>query len=361
MSYRTPSKPTAAIYKPPAGFSPASISHPEASDLPNLFSPTYLASKQIWHLTLPAVIPISAIKNIMMDKILRGGTALVHNGSEYGFFSNTKAMQNHAHVLLPYSEQNDYRAAPKAITRSLHLQQMLNLPSLEKAAKDNASGPQAQRQIGRVVHEQPSGLKMRYAPFGDESGTLGLGTSSDEEDGEAGPAEAVFRMPPSLGNAQQKDKRRVNGADDTEDTSPVKRSPKKRRMEEVKDDVVPETPSKKRRKKRRRDEDNEADVVEETPAKTKVSEERLSHAEVNDHDKLEAGVRLKNGVMKKHKGETLEEKSKRKAEKNQRKEEHKKRKEEKNQRKEEHKKRKEEKKRKKTESQESALSVKTEA
>lgn len=310
--------------------------------MPNLFSPTNLASKQIWHVILPAAIPISAIKDIPMDKILRGGPALAYNGSEFGFLSNAETMQNRKHVLFPDSEHNDYRAAPKAITRSLRLQQILNLPSLGKAAKDNASGPNAQRHVRGVVHEQPSGLKMRYVPFGDESGTHGLGTSSDEE-GEVQPAAAVFRMPPSPGNARQQSQRDINSANDMEDTLPdrtspdpltlgrspkLKGSPKKRRMEEVKNDLVPETPPKKRRKKHRRDEVDEADVVQETPVKTKLTDERLSHADIDDRDGLEAEVPSKNGMTEQHEKETLEDKSKRRAERKQRNEEHRKRKEE---------------------------------
>jgi hypothetical protein len=346
MLYRTPSEPVSATYKPPTGFSSATISQPQASDLPNLFSPTNRASKQVWHLTLPAAIPISAIKATSMDRILRGSTVVTHNGSEYGFFSNTKTIQNRAHVFLPNPEHNDYRAAPKIITRSLHLQQMLNLPTLGKAAKDNATGSQAQRETGKVVHEQPSGLKMRYAPLGDESGTLGFGTSSDE-DREPRPAEAVFRMPPSLGTAQLKDKRRGNGANNMENTSPLKSSPKKRRIEEVKDDVAPETPSKKRRKKHRRDEGKEMDVVGETPATVRIGEERHTEEEVDGHNENEADAPSANGVTRRHEGETPEEKAKRKAEKHQRKDEHNKRKEEKR--------------REKTESQESARSVAAEA
>ena len=346
---RTPLKPTVQAYKPPPGFAPATVSHPETSHLPNLFSPTHLASKQVWHITLPAAIPISAIKDISMDKILGGGTALSHDGSDYGFVSVAKSQQNHAHVLLPNPEHNDYRAATKAITRSLHLQQLLKLPSLEKAVNDNAGSTQVQSQTGKVIHVQPSGLRMRYAPFGDESGTLGLGTSSDE-DGEPGPAKPTFRMPPSFGVRQQQEERMVDDNADIEKPqtkSPVTSPPRKRRMDEVTDDITPETPSKKRRKKHRRDEDQGADVVEETPVKGKQNGLRDSLAEVNGHDESAAEPASSARVTKRREGETPEEKAKRKAERQQRKEEHKKRKEEK--------------KRKKGESQDSALSGAAEA
>jgi len=339
ISSRTPSKPTVQVYKPPPGFSPATIAHPEASHLSNLFSPTNLASKEIWHITLPAAIPISAIKNISMDKILTCGTALSHNGAEYGFVADTTTQQNRAHVLLPDPKHSNYRAVAKAITRSLHLQQSLKLPNLGKATKDNPVGTQAQSHTGKVVHEQPSGLRMRYAPFGDDIGALGLGTSSDEER-EPGPAKAAFRMPPSLDVRQQQGERRADDYGGMEESAPkstpkssLKSSHKKRRMEEVMDHVVPETHSKKRRKKHRTDEDRETDIIEETPAKGKANGIRAPLAEANGHDESAAEPTSSAGITKKHEGETPEEKAKRKADRHQRKDEHRKRKEDKKRRK----------------------------
>ncbi|MCJ1249456.1 hypothetical protein MMC30_006680 [Trapelia coarctata] len=345
---QTPSKPTALAYKPPPGYSPATISYPGASHLLNVFSPTNLASKQIWHLTLPATIPISAIKGISMEKILKGGTALSHNGSDYGFVSDTKGQQNRTHVLLPNPEHNDFRAATKLISRSLHLQQLLKVPNLVKAAHDKAGSTEAQNRTRKVIHEQPSGLRMRYAPFGDETGTLGLGTSSDE-DGELGPAKPAFRMPPSLGVRQQQGERRTDNNDEMEESEPKSpfKSPHKKRRMEVTDDHVPEIHPKKRRKKHRRDEGEDGDVVEETPAKGKANGMRDSLTEVNGHDVSAEEVTSSAGMTKKHEGETPEERAKRKAEKHQRKGEHKKRKEEK--------------KRKKADLQNSAPSVAAEA
>lgn len=328
IPYRTPSKSTVPIYKAPPGFAPALISHAEASCVPALFSPNNLASKQVWHITLPAAIPISAIKEISMEKILRGGTAVSHNGAEYGFVSGAKSQQNRAHVLLPNPEHSDYRAAPKAITRSLHLQQTLKLPNLAKTPKDNTAGTQLRRQTAKVVHEQPSGLRMRYAPFGDESGILGLETSS-EEDGEPQPEGAVFRMPPSLRDAQQQGKRRDDGIGDAEPQSTPRTSPKKRRIKEVTDDVAPETPSKKRRKKHRGDGGKEVDAVEGAPEKTETNGNSHPQTGVNGHQESTAEVPSPTEDRKKHDGETPEARAERKAKKQNRKEEHNRQKKEK--------------------------------
>ncbi|MCJ1471695.1 hypothetical protein MMC13_000335 [Lambiella insularis] len=251
----TRTKPTSTpvhVYKPPPGFSPANNSRPIASPLPNLFSQSNLATKQIWHITLPASVPISALSEISMDSILKGTTAFNYNYTDYALVPALKHTQSTAHVLMPSDHGNEYVAAPGRIVKSLHVQQVLRLPDLTRASQElqasketgsgtaNAAvsqgdGVTTQLVRHKEVHEQPKGLKMRFKPVGDiDNGPETLWTDSEEERAKLAenPRAAAFRMPPGHETVQSKAKRKADEAIEVE--RETQESPKKKqKMQET--------------------------------------------------------------------------------------------------------------------------------
>ncbi|MCJ1398663.1 hypothetical protein MMC11_001864 [Xylographa trunciseda] len=303
-------KPSANLiskYKPPPGFLPASHTTPSSStsDLATLFSPSNLASKQIWHFTLPASVPMSAIKAVSMDSILKGTSAFTYKHADYAFVSDASCKQATIHLLTPNAKGDEYNAIPRAITRTMHLQQVLRLPDLSTASgkeTDESHNSQGTNDanltttmlpLQRIVHQQPKGLKMRYTPFGDESNdpTYDGPDSDDEADAERpsqGPAH--FRMPAGYEAALPQEVRESDDAG----SSQVERQ---------------ESPKKKRKKHRKERESSSQAPVE---SQSSIAQ---SSSQANGHERHPIEETVMNGVSQKHDGETAEEKAKRRTEK----------------------------------------------
>jgi hypothetical protein len=66
-----------------------------------------LAGKQVWHITAPAGVSISQLKEIAMEKALAGDAVLTHKGIDYGF-SAKESDEGMREVLIP--RQNGYKA-----------------------------------------------------------------------------------------------------------------------------------------------------------------------------------------------------------------------------------------------------------
>ena len=152
------------IFEPPPGFEPASISVHPSSQAMNMFSPTNLAGKEIWHISAPSSVPISSVKELSQQSILSRSSILIYKGSNYGLIPSSST---NGTLLLPSAEDNDYKSHNAATIKSFHLQQIVSLPhhvlSPGKSSNQNAPIPQAYK---RTPREQPKGLKMRYHPFG---------------------------------------------------------------------------------------------------------------------------------------------------------------------------------------------------
>ena len=152
------------IFEPPPGFEPASIFVHPSSQAMDMFSPTNLAGKEIWHITAPSSVPISSIKEMSQQSILARSSILSYEGSNYGLIPNSSTDEA---LLLPSAEDNDYKSHNAAALQTFHLQQIVSLPyhalSPAKSSSQSAPIPQAYK---RAPREQPEGLKMRYHPFG---------------------------------------------------------------------------------------------------------------------------------------------------------------------------------------------------
>ncbi|MCJ1459074.1 hypothetical protein MMC28_009451 [Mycoblastus sanguinarius] len=218
-------KQTLSSYKPPLGFELASVSHNPSSKLPETFGSSNLLGKQIWHITVPASVPISSVKEVSMQSIQKGTAVLSYKGAEYGLVADTDAQSISSQaLLLPSSQSHDYRPSWTIISNTLHLQEIVNLPNLARIPprvlddKDTTTSALRER-----VHQQPQGLKMRYHPFG----------TSDVPDSNP-PSKNVekapqFRAPKAAGQLPPTKKMKLDNGKGDAEMSPAR--PKKRKAQ----------------------------------------------------------------------------------------------------------------------------------
>lgn len=180
------------IFEPPPGFDSASIVVHPSSQVMDIFSPTNLAGKEIWHIAAPSSIPISTIKELSQQKILS------YEGSNYGLIPASSTIEA---LLLPSAEANQYKSHNAATIQGFHLQQILSLPyhaiSPAKSSSQNVPTPQAHK---RPPREQPKGLKMRYHPFG----------VVDISENEDVPKAPQFRVPGAVEDTPRKKRKRLS-------------------------------------------------------------------------------------------------------------------------------------------------------
>lgn len=110
---------------------------------------------------------------------------LSYKGSDYGLVPEVEGENGKVRLLLPNPKSDDYRDANTNIVRTLHLQQMVQLPSLSHRSGLPNGATKPPNTYKKAVRQQPEGLRMRYRPFGDSEG------SSSEDSNET----AQFRVP----------------------------------------------------------------------------------------------------------------------------------------------------------------------
>jgi len=192
------------VYKPPPGFETASIVAATSSDLADLFAHSHLQGKQLWHITVPSTVPIDSITEVAAESVQNGKPVLSHNGSDYGLVPEVEGENGKETLLLPNSKSQDYRDANTKIVRTLHLQQMVQLPSFSHRSGLPNGVTKPPNTYKKVVRQQPEGLRMRYRPFGDSGGSLS--ESSDET--------PQFRVPAVIEAPHQSETSKHNTAND---------------------------------------------------------------------------------------------------------------------------------------------------
>ncbi|KAJ5294104.1 hypothetical protein PENANT_c009G08931 [Penicillium antarcticum] len=164
-------------YKPPAGFKSAKTQAPPSSKTSSLLS--NLSGKQIIHLTAPASLPLSKVKEVTMSKVMQGEPILSHDGVSYGIptESFSEAGLPNKSLLVFDEKSQTYRTAAASIP-SFHVQELIDLPSSEKTDAAVA----ALREYVKPARPQPKHLKMRFRPVGtDAAGPETFGSSSESE------------------------------------------------------------------------------------------------------------------------------------------------------------------------------------
>jgi hypothetical protein len=103
------------IYNPPSGFTILSESTNGKQNIAEIFSRSNLAGKQLWYITAPASVPISAVKQVSLQNVQLGKPALAFGGREYGFVQDQVGEGGFTKVLIPEGNSDAYRIGEKAL------------------------------------------------------------------------------------------------------------------------------------------------------------------------------------------------------------------------------------------------------
>ena len=191
-----------------------------SSRLQDIFSPSYLEGKQLWHITIPASVAIETLTEVSLRSVRQEEAALSYKGVDYGFVEGIGFGQPEEKILVLGPQTIRYRPIRTKFARTLRLQQVVHLSGRPSGSKGAQTGAQnevnPQRTYKKLVRQQPEGLKMRYHPFGDTSGSKNRGvlnsatsSGSDERRDRA----SQFRVPVSMDAMQQQRKRKHDRID----------------------------------------------------------------------------------------------------------------------------------------------------
>ena len=218
----------APTYNSPAGFEPTSISFHPASKVSEILAPSNLQGKQIWHITVPESVPISLVKEVPTQDIGNGAPIVEHHGAKYGLVPESEVEQSSSRaLLLPSTQTNSYQSSKTNIIKTLHLQQLVSLPSLASEPAVHPSGsPSAPESYRKTPRQQPAGLRMRYRPFGASD------DSTSESSPEPIPKAPEFRLPASVKESSpgRKRKRPESGVSSSNAVSAVKSKKRKQSL-----------------------------------------------------------------------------------------------------------------------------------
>jgi DNA-directed RNA polymerase I subunit RPA34.5 len=126
-----------------------------------------LAGKQIWHITAPASVPLSSIKEVNIDAVKSGDLIMVHNDRHYGFTNSPEDSQD---LLLPENNGSSYKRSKTSTSRIYHLREIPNYSQPTKSG--NLQLPEAEKFFAKAIPDakphpkQPNMLRTRYKPFG---------------------------------------------------------------------------------------------------------------------------------------------------------------------------------------------------
>ncbi|OCK84389.1 hypothetical protein K432DRAFT_125070 [Lepidopterella palustris CBS 459.81] len=222
-------------FEPPPDFNVVAAHPASSSNVLKMFNQSSISQKQIWHITAPANVPITSVKEIALEKAGSEEAILNHKGIDYGFNFSDKGADDTTKVLIPGPD--GYRAVSARISQTLNLQQVVRLPNLSKPQADQTTGSFAAvsytASSTKHVRQQPKGLRMRFCPSGfgdDDPGVLG---SSDSE------AEVEVRCEATALNGTKaiprpdKRKREETNGNQHESANPTKKSKKAKDPEEL--------------------------------------------------------------------------------------------------------------------------------
>ena len=211
-------------YVPPKGFSRSQFTI--EPPLLSIFSQDNLRGKQLWHITAPASVPMSMIKEVAVKNLEESAAVLSHDGVGYGF-SDSKPERSEASILVPESKESKYVSASQSVSKVLNLHQVIKPVDLGHRNGSSQDGLLAGT-YAKPKPEQPTGLKMRYRPFGDQD--------SNEEENDIVADPPSFRTPPEMPAPRKKEKRKAD-SDPVVDRA-TQRSPGKKKRKKDKSDII---------------------------------------------------------------------------------------------------------------------------
>lgn len=165
-------------YKAPSGFKSANKQTTLSSSASSLLS--NLHGKQIIHISAPASLPLSKVKEISMSKIMKGEPILEFDGVSYGIPAESITHEgSEGKNLLVYDEKTQAYVSQSDNVPSYQIQEMFNLPG---SAEGDLAAIEAMRDTVKPPRPQPKKLRMRFRPVGSlPSQPESLGSSSESE------------------------------------------------------------------------------------------------------------------------------------------------------------------------------------
>ena len=132
-------------------------------------SPNKLKGKELWHIVTPPDIPISSLTQATLVRRQTGETrasqideketVLSHKSMDYALFDD-EARSLRRNAYAPMAGGGAYAPLSLKISRALRLQKKPDAP-VQQVSVNAAAG-----KVPKPVPQQPSGLKIRYRPFG---------------------------------------------------------------------------------------------------------------------------------------------------------------------------------------------------
>ncbi|KAL2849460.1 DNA-directed RNA polymerase I, subunit RPA34.5 [Aspergillus pseudoustus] len=215
-------------YKPPSGFK--SAKNQSSTSIPSILSD--LHGKQVLHITAPAYLPLSKIKEVSLARAMKGEPIMEHEGVRYGIpVDSLKHAAGSGQTLFLYdSKANTYRSATANVP-TYHIQETIELPGGPEYEETTVRAAEA---LVKPPRKQPKNLKMRFRPVGSGDGPpQTLGSSDEGSEGE----EPTFRAPPGA----EKEKERKRKHQSTEgDASQSAGLPRKKSKKYSADNAVKE-------------------------------------------------------------------------------------------------------------------------
>jgi hypothetical protein len=95
-------------FKPPSGFEPSTINGSSRTSDP--FLPSNTQGKQIWYITAPASVPITTLKEVALEKVVKGQSVFSHESKVYGFVGEN-GLKSTTSVLL--QKKDDFQFGTK--------------------------------------------------------------------------------------------------------------------------------------------------------------------------------------------------------------------------------------------------------
>lgn len=176
-------------FKAPSGFRSVKKQSPPSSSTTSALSD--LRGKQIFHVSAPAFLPLSKVKEISLAKVMQGEPVMKHEGVAYGIPPEDMSNGDMAgKTLLTYNPKTQtYTSTIANNIHSYHVQELVQLPEISQM--EDKVREAAQEQVV-PPRKQPKHLKMRFRPVGSRNAPAEtIGSSSEESEGEA----PTFKVP----------------------------------------------------------------------------------------------------------------------------------------------------------------------
>ncbi|KAK1147404.1 hypothetical protein N8T08_001486 [Aspergillus melleus] len=189
-------------FKAPSGFKSVKKQSPPSSSVASALSD--LRGKQIFHVSAPAYLPLSKVKEISLAKVMQGEPVMKHEGVAYGIpaegMINGDGVSN---TLLTYDPKTQtYTPTIANNIHSYHVQELIQIPNLSEV--EDKVREAAQEQVV-PPRKQPKHLKMRFRPVGSRNAPAEtIGSSSEESEGEA----PTFKVPKGANVDKEERKRK---------------------------------------------------------------------------------------------------------------------------------------------------------